>query len=220
MYRDSCFISQEIDDIITWGTHHYSKIGNTFEPKGSYRYLQVNEVCNRPDNHKNKKYNLQLVDEYFGMKSQNGNDILFETYSLINAVEMLFKASSNVMIIINSLASSISYNKGKYILFDSHRKNAEGTPDLKGGSVIEFGTTQSMAKYLQKINPESAKFDIASMIVSPSRDSSAKDKTVQVPVPSHASNMYGHNIFVKQERNCVINLTDTVICYEIMQVFR
>ena len=96
MHSSSVCGSQEIDDIITWGTHHYAKIGNTFEPKGSYRYLQVNEVCIRPVNYKNKKYNLQLVDEYFGMMSQKDNDIDFGTYSLINAVEMSFKKSSKM----------------------------------------------------------------------------------------------------------------------------
>ena len=80
MHSSSVCGSQEIDDIITWGTHHYAKIGNTFEPKGSYRYLQVNEVCIRPVNYKNKKFNLQLVDEYFGMMSQKDNDIDLGTY--------------------------------------------------------------------------------------------------------------------------------------------
>ena len=34
------------------------------------------------------------------------------------------------------------------------------------------------------------------------------------------NNMYRDNIFVKQERNCVINLQDTVISDDIMQVLR
>ena len=156
----------EIDEIILFGTRHYALIGNSFHPKGEYRFLQINELCTYLISYSDGIFMLNELDVYSGNIEQVLSDKNILSFSIFDALSASFEKSTDVFITVGKRTSSIKYCSNRYVFFDSHSKDSSGIPvDGGTGVVIIFDEIKILSIYLQMTAPTNAFFEVAAVEV-------------------------------------------------------